>query len=241
MTMRSRKNGSAPPRWARQDAQPREALEHAAVDETHRGQRGVERKADDQVEAVVVHLGLAERIDRVEEDRSVELLGPLVERPERLVVERRAVNVRADGDAGEAQIAHGAVELDQRGVHVLERQRCQTDEAVRMRAHDLGDLVVPDPCQPHAQRRWRPVEHRRPEREHLAVHAEAIHLVEARRRVVKRVDVAPVLDALEAEERRRVGGEARAVGGAVRRQLLHERARVEMRVDVDDQPRSSAR
>ncbi len=223
MTMRSRKNGSAPPRWARQDAQPREALEHAAVDETHRGQRGVERKADDQVEAVVVHLGLAERIDRVEEDRSVELLGPLVERPERLVVERRAVNVRADGDAGEAQIAHGAVELDQRG------------------AGDLGDLVVPDPCQPHAQRRWRPVEHRRPEREHLAVHAEAIHLVEARRRVVKRVDVAPVLDALEAEERRRVGGEARAVGGAVRRQLLHERARVEMRVDVDDQPRNSAR
>src|SRR5712691_3245604 len=125
--LRSRKNGSAPPRWARQDAQPREALEHAAVDETHRGQRGVERKADDQVEAIVVHLRLAERIDRVDEDRGVELLGPLVERPERPVVERRAVNVRADGDA------------------------------VEMSADYLGDLVIPDACQPQAERGWRPV------------------------------------------------------------------------------------
>ncbi len=50
--------------------------------------------------------------------------------------------MRADLHAGQAQLAHAALELGDGAVGILQRQRAEADEAARVLAHDVGDVVV---------------------------------------------------------------------------------------------------
>lgn len=120
----------------------REALDHAAEDESGSGQRGVKQEADERHQPVVLHGLDAQRICGMDVEDGGVGVGALVEREEARVVQRCAVDVAVDHHAAQAEFARGARVFDDGGGRVVERQRRERSEAAGPCAHDGGELVV---------------------------------------------------------------------------------------------------
>ena len=76
---------------------------------------------------------------------------------------------------GEPELPHAALELADREVGALHRERAEAREARRVRGHDPGDVVVQAPREVERRVRLRPVaEHDRHRREHLHVDARRV-------------------------------------------------------------------
>jgi hypothetical protein len=113
----------------------------------------------------------------MEEHDGAELFHGRPERGEPRIVEGHAVHVVADRDALEAHLAHRMLHHGDRGRHVLERDRGEPHEAIRVRGHHLGELLV-------ALVRDRAgdggievvLEEARVDRQHVDVHAHLVHL-----------------------------------------------------------------
>ena len=81
---------------------------------------------------------------------------------------RIRIDVRADLHAAQTELAHAALQLARRQLRILQGDRAQTGKAHRMRAHDLGDVIVESARKVEAIRRLRPIaEHHRDGRKHL--------------------------------------------------------------------------
>ncbi len=83
----------------------------------------------------------------MEIERHVELLGPLIDRPELFQVEKFAVRHAVDHGALEAELGHGALELVGGGLRVDGRQRGEGGEALGVGRADLGEPVIDLPRQ----------------------------------------------------------------------------------------------
>ena len=104
-------------------------------------------------------------------------------RPDRFefgIVEILARDVRADLHAVEAERAHGMAKLVGRELRRLHRQRRDREEAVGMRLHQLGELLVLDAREARRHRgRLRIDEGLRTDREHLHVDLRCRHVLQA--------------------------------------------------------------
>ncbi len=171
------------------DAQPREALEHAAEDQLRDGQRVLERVADDQREVVLREpLLTRERRRRMHEDRDAERLARLEEREQRGIVEVLPRRTRADLDRAESEALARVTELLDGEHDILKRDGGHAHEAVGMSRGDAGDEVVLHPREGLVGLRVGPVaEHDRRRRERLAIDAETCHVLEAPRRIPRAV------------------------------------------------------
>ena len=86
-----------------------------------------------------------------------------------------------DLNAFRAEVADGPVGFLERGLGIVHRQRGrESDEAIRMLAHELGHGVVGDPRQLDALGRLREqLDRRRRQRQHLLIAGEHVHDAEA--------------------------------------------------------------
>ena len=78
----------------------------------------------------------------MDEDRRTEALGGGEERREPCVAEDGAVDVRADLDAGQSELAHQVLELGDGAVDVLQRHGAEAEETVGLALDHGGDLLV---------------------------------------------------------------------------------------------------
>ena len=157
------------------DAQLREPLEHLALLEQQRG----ERLLGQIVELVGVRDHLDPRIlrhRRMHNQRRVELLRLLVQRPPRLVIDARrklvAARIRIERGADELKFLHGVFELGDALRHVQAGRLRQVRDAGETLRHPalLGDGVVGRARPFLLNERPLPVEHRhRPRRDELEV------------------------------------------------------------------------
>ena len=111
------------------DAQAGQPFEHAPEDHRADRQRRFGRHPDEPREPVLRHPLLAEDVPRVNEDARAEVGRGLEDREELRMVEAPPVDVRPDLHTRELQIAHAALELVDREVGLLHRERPQSDES----------------------------------------------------------------------------------------------------------------
>ena len=124
------------------------------------------------------------------------------------VVEAPAVDVRSDLDALELEIAHAALELVDRKVGLLHRERAQPGEPVGVRRDHGGDVVVEERGQVERVLGLGPVvEHHRNRRQHLDVDP-------GRRAVFEAPPCVPTV-VLDLAEQGPVQDHPRATGGVV--------------------------
>ena len=83
----------------------------------------------------------------MDEDGGAELGRPLEDGKERRIGEVPVEDVRSDLHAGQPQLAHAAIQLQQRQVGRLHRQRAQTHESARVSPAERGDVIVEEPRQ----------------------------------------------------------------------------------------------
>src|SRR5713226_9532137 len=114
------------------------SLEHSAENELRKGDRRVERIADDIRQVVPGQASAQRRADGMHKDERTEILGRRPEGFETLVVEVHAVDVCADLDAAHAHTAHSLFVLPRGQLWELKRDQAQTDEALRMVATHVG-------------------------------------------------------------------------------------------------------
>jgi len=228
-TFSEKRNGAA--EMAQHPANAGKALRHAGKDQVCRGERGVEEKAAERHQPVILHCFDAERKRRMDVEHRAGVAGALAERPVLLAGQRIAVDVAEQHAPLEAEL-HDAVELDLGGGRVVERQRGERGEAVAAFAHDGREGVVDQPGQRHRSLRGLEQGAGAGERDYLPVDAVAVeHLlpvgdvpvpadgdVDVPRRVEHRIAVGVVAD-----------GQDALVGP----QRLQERRRVEVVVDID--------
>src|SRR5581483_4062153 len=119
-------------------------LQHAAEDQVMHRDGGVERVADDVGEVVVAEPARLGEAGRVHEQGEAEILGAGEDRAEARLRQIGAGDVGGDLDAPEPERFGQAVELGDGQLGGLERHRAEADEAVRVFAADLGDVVVDD-------------------------------------------------------------------------------------------------
>ena len=93
-------------------------LEHAAIDHARDAERGVERKADADRQRVVRQMLGEGRQHRMLGDRQAELGDARPDRLEPAIVERDAVEIRADADADDAGRVLDALQFDERRLDV---------------------------------------------------------------------------------------------------------------------------
>ena len=120
--------------------------------------------------------GLRDR--RVDVDRHIERRGPLIDRPEALVIMEDAVGQTVDHRAFEAELRHRAVELVGRGMRIGGRQGRKGGEAVGMGAHRLMQPVVDAARQRHAGRGVDALQTGDRMRQHLKIDAAFVHFCE---------------------------------------------------------------
>jgi hypothetical protein len=161
------------------DVQVGVAVEHAAEDQVARGDRGVERIAEQIGEIEALHALATDGLQRMQEHRQAELLDPREDRLEGRIVEIAVVDVGAHVDAAHArQLAH-PVELVDGTLRVEHRQGRKHDETIRMRFVGFDGRIVPSFRQSMRQVGVGPVQHRRGQRERVHADALAIHVGEA--------------------------------------------------------------
>ena len=154
------------------DPQGRQPLEHSAEDERADRERNFRGHPDEPGEPVTRHPVFAGHLPRVDENGGVKRRRRLEHRKELRAVEIRSVDVRADLDAREPEVPHAALELPNREVGALHRDRAEAGEPRRVRGHDRGDMVVEIPGELEREIGLCPVaEHDRHRREDL--HADA--------------------------------------------------------------------
>ena len=207
------------------DPQGRQPLEHSAEDERADRERNFRGHPDEPGEPVTRHPISAGHLPRVDENGGAERCGRLEDRKELRAVEIRSVDVRADLDTREPELPHAALELPNREVGALHRDRSETGETRRVRGHDPGDVVVQAPREVERRSRLRPVaEHDRHRRENLHVDARRVAFGQPR------LDVPAV--AFDLAEQRTVDDHPRAAARGVR-------ARFERTVRLPALPRKS--
>ena len=117
--------------------------------------------------------------------RGVELFGCAPDGLKRGVVEIQriepakmfvGIDVGADLRATQAEFADATLQFARGEIRILQRNCRQPGEARRMRADDLGDVIVQPAGKIERVRRFRPIaEHHRHRRKHLHGNAGAIH------------------------------------------------------------------
>src|SRR5262245_36919413 len=114
------------------------ALEHTAIDHSGYAQGGVEGKSDTNGQRVARHVLGEARQHRMLGDREPKRSDAGPDRLEAAVVERDAIEVRADPDADDAGRGGDALELLQRGLDIGQRQGAEAAHAVgiALRARD---------------------------------------------------------------------------------------------------------
>ena len=161
------------------------------------------------------------------EDHGADLFGLGPERPQPLVAELDAVHVRRNDDAAQAEVAHAAFELRRRQRDLVERQRAEPDQPVRMLRHRFGDAIIAETIHGEGVVRLHPIGALLHDAgaDHLDVDAGRVHLLEPQRHfghaLVQRLG-----DAARARDRARI---LRLIVGA-----LHHVGHEDMGVHVDD-------
>lgn len=121
----------------------------------------------------------------MDEDHRPQLLGLGPERPQPLVAQLDAVNVRGDDDAAQIEVANTALELGGRERHVVQRQRAEPDQPVGVARDGLGHAIVAEPLHFERLLGLHPVAALLHDAgaDHLDVDAGRIHLREPQRRL----------------------------------------------------------
>ena len=103
----------------------------------------------------------------------------------RCVAELDAVHVRRDDDAAQIEIAHAALELRRRQRDVVQRQRAEPDQPVRMLRHRFGDPIIAETIHVEGVVRLHPVGALLHDAgaDHLDVDAGRVHLLEPQRQL----------------------------------------------------------
>ena len=122
--------------------QVRAFLQHAAEDQVMHGHRGIQRIADHVGEVVIAEAARLGEPGRVHEDRQTELFGLGEDPAEAVGRQVLAGDVGGDLDAAQSERSVQPFEFGDRKLRRLERHRAQADEAIRMAADDVGDVVV---------------------------------------------------------------------------------------------------
>ena len=119
------------------DPQVRQPLEHSAEDERADRERGFRRHPDEPGEPVARHPIPADHLPRVDEDGGVRA-SPPPRRSERAPGCRGSQPLTFEPicDPGEPEVPHATLELADREVGALHRDRAEADEARRVRGHD---------------------------------------------------------------------------------------------------------
>ena len=214
--------------WWRDDLQRRHLVEQPGIDQPRHAGRRLVRPAEGEPDFILRPLlgrviGELRSAHRMHPDRQIELDHAFEDRPEFRRAERLAGDIGEHLDAPGAQVSHRAVDLLQRGVDVVHRQRRDKGwKALRMPPADVGKTVIGDARQLRgALGRPQQFERRIGERQHLAVVAELIEQLESR---------------VEVPQRRQLG--KRGGGRVIRHELpqfLEVSRRQEVVVDVEDQ------
>jgi hypothetical protein len=119
--------------------------------------------------------------------------------------ERASVDVREHDDAVHPQLVERPLELAQRRVRVVHRDRGEPLEALRVPRREIRVGVVDQTRDLGLPLRWREIDVGCREREDLDVDADSVHVLEAARRVGHR--------GRDAEESRSAVADDRAAGG----------------------------
>ena len=127
------------------ELQVRIILQDAAEDQVMHRDGRIERVADNVREVMVAEAAGLGKPGRVHEQDEPQLLGARENRPEARLRQIGAGDVGRDLDAAQPERFVQPVELGDGKLGRLERHRAEPDEAVRMIAADLGDIVVDDP------------------------------------------------------------------------------------------------
>ncbi len=170
--------------------EPGIGVEHARQHKADALRRGLDRKPPGGAQyarmllGVALVIGLDHRLlrqRRVDVDRHVQRLRPLVDRPEPLVVVKEAAGQAVDHRALEAELGDGALQFVGRGARIGGRQHGEPGEAVGMGAHRRVEAVVDATRQRHAGCGIDRLQSRDRMRQDLQVDAGFVHLLEAQR------------------------------------------------------------
>ncbi len=182
-------NGKRAAAVGESDAQFRETLEDAAENHRANRERSFSRHPDEPRQPVFRHAFLADHVPGMNEDGSVELFRRAPDGLKRSIIEiqgvdpagvRICVHVRADLRAAQSQFADATFQFLRRQIRILQRDRRQAGESLRMVAHDFGDVIVQSPGKIERVGRFRPItEHHRHGRKHLHGNFFAIHFFDA--------------------------------------------------------------
>src|SRR5437868_1544976 len=114
------------------------------------------------------------------EDGGAELGRGLEDREQLGIVQVLAIDVRADLDARQAQLAHAPLEFAHGERRRLHRQSPKPEKSLWIRRYDSGQMVVEHPRRLKSMLGLRPiVEHDRHRRKDLAIYFGAAHLLDA--------------------------------------------------------------
>ncbi len=156
-------------------------IENARIDQPRHGRGGLVGPSEAEPDLGLGGLlaGVIRKVraaHRMHEDRQVVLDHAAEDRPEFGQRERLARDIGEDLDAACAELIHGAIDLGERRVDIVQRQRRNEGrEAVGMRVADLRQRIVREPRQCRGLIRPRnQLERRIGEREHLLEAVEAI-------------------------------------------------------------------
>ena len=122
-----------------------EVVEDAAEDQPEGVGRRIQAPAPHRTGEFRVpgqHVGGVNAVGRVKVKRDVQALGHRPDLPQRLVVQVRALRVRVDERAAQAQLRDRALELAGGGGRILQGERGESAEARRVARDDLGQEVV---------------------------------------------------------------------------------------------------
>ncbi len=210
-------------------------LDDTAEHDPRQRDRGLHRVADDVDEVVVGEAAPVDRPVRVEDDEDVESEGPGPKLLVGGVVVVGPLCRRVDRDTAKVVLGDDSLQLGDRSLGMVHRQRAEADEPIRMRRDEPGDGVVLEARHLGSEVRLRPVVVlRRSDGDRLDVDALAVHHRNPDLRVGEfghdRLESTPVVGvgalAAPPDELVHLGGEVRRdeLGG-----LGHER----MAMDVD--------
>jgi hypothetical protein len=125
-------------------ANARVAFDDAAEDELGGGERGVEQESVQRHEPVLTHGFDADGIRRMNHHHGAAVVRGFVQRPESLIVQAGAIDVREEHGARELELIRRAQELGHGRGGIAERQRRQRLEPAAPFVPHAGERVVRD-------------------------------------------------------------------------------------------------
>src|SRR6266566_3970493 len=166
-----------------------EPLKHAAEYHRANSERCLGRHADEPRQPVVRHSIFAEHVPRMNEDRRPKLLCRAPDGLERRIVQiqgvdatgvRIRIDVGADLYTAQPQLTNAALQFARREIGILQRDRPQARESLRVISDDSSDVII-QPARKIERVGWlRPIaEHHRHGRKHLHRNSRVVALLDA--------------------------------------------------------------